>query len=228
MNKTQIEWTDYTWNPLTGCSRNCFYCYAARMAKRQAGRNGYPKENPFAVTFHPDKLDEPAKVKKPSKIFTCSMGELFDSKSYDVWIQWILGAMKKSPQHTFQILTKRPWVLPMWKFPDNAWVGTSIDGATTSLSWIWELEKCSAKTKFVSFEPLLIELGPCLDGVDWVIIGGCTGPKPFIPPKEWVDKIIKEARRVGAAIFLKDNLGYPEKIQEFPQSDSCTKGDGEK
>ena len=105
----------------------------------------------------------------------------------------------------------------MWKFPDNCWVGISIDGVSTSLEGIKDLISCSAKVKFVSFEPLLGEEHPTLNGVDWVIIGGCTGPKPFTPPKEWVEIIIKEARRVGAAIFLKNNLGYPEKIQQFPE-----------
>ena len=111
MNKTRIEWADATWNPITGCtpiSEGCEHCYAARMAKRLAGRHGYPKNDPFRVTFHSDRLEEPLHWKKPRKIFVCSMGDLFHEDVPREWMFAVLATMAITPSHTYLILTKRP------------------------------------------------------------------------------------------------------------------------
>ena len=111
MGSSKIEWTEKTWNPVTGCtpvSPGCDHCYAARMATRLAGRAGYPADNPFAVTCHPDKLDQPLHWRKPCRVFVCSMGDLFHPDVPDSFIDQVFAIMAACPQHTFQVLTKRP------------------------------------------------------------------------------------------------------------------------
>lgn len=218
MNRTSIEWTDYTWNPITGCSRLCDYCYAKRIAVRLAGRFGYPKDDPFKVTFHPNRLSQPREVSKPSKIFTCSMGELFDPKSRYGWIGFIFAEMKRNPQHTFQVLTKRHEVLDQFEYPENLLLGVTVDGRgldkNTAIDNLRFIE-CS-NVKFVSFEPLLFEVAPDLKGIDWIIIGAKTGSKGWVPPKEWVETLTHIARLNNCAVFHKDNLGYGW-LKEFPK-----------
>lgn len=127
MSKTKIEWATHTWNPVTGCSpvsEGCQNCYAARMAKRLAGRSGYPKDDPFRVTFHPDRLAQPLKWKKPSRIFICSMGDLFHEEVPFNDIACILGIMAACQHHTFMVLTKRPAnMLEFFK-----WLGRMAEG----------------------------------------------------------------------------------------------------
>lgn len=220
MNRTKIEWTDYSWNPITGCSRRCPHCYAWAMSKRLRGRYGYPEDDPFKVTFHPDRLNAPYKLKKPSKIFVCSMGEIFDKESHYGWIELIFASIKRNPQHTFQILTQCSEPLDQFLFPENCWVGVTVKN-DDEVYRIGELTLVEGESdhivKFVSFEPLLERVVPWLQGIDWVIIGAKTGHKPFKPPKDWIQTIIDNARHFGCAIFLKENLGWSEKIQEFPK-----------
>jgi len=227
MNRTAIEWTDYTWNPITGCTgcEVAEVCYARKFAQRLRGRFGYPQDEPFKPTFHPDRLDEPLKIKKPSRIFTCSMGDVFSEGVRVWWIRKVIRTMQQCPQHTFQILTKKPHRIPATiDFPPNCWLGVSITGGSTA----WRLselldEGVSAHIRFASFEPLLSYDGSIsLKGLDWVIIGAQTNP--YRPPKkEWVDEIIHECRALGIPVFLKDNLQpiYGEDlIQEFPTPQS--------
>jgi protein gp37 len=190
------------------------------MAKRLRGRFGYSKDDPFKVSFHPERLHEPSQLKKPSKIFVCSMGELFDFKSKYGWIGLVFAVIKRNPQHIFIILTKRPDVLHQFSFPENVWLGVSVD-RTQLIDSINILAETDAKVKFVSFEPLLERITPALQGINWIIIGSQTGPRPFQPKAEWVDLLIKEARKQDCAVFLKNNLDYPEKIQEFPKFFGC-------
>ena len=222
MNRSKIEWTDYTWNPITGCTRGCPYCYARRMAHRLKGRAGYPKDDPFRPTFHGDRLLEPLKLKKPSKIFTISMGEFFDPKVPDIWRDLLFRVILEAEQHTFQILTKRPGLVPYnfeYEVPSNVWLGVSLDGKTTDSMWgIEEIFQVPAvEVRFVSFEPLLgpVEFDP--DLLDWIIVGAQTGPGAKPPRKEWVESIIDTARSAGKPVFLKNNLNWPEKIQESPK-----------
>lgn len=219
MNRTKIEWTDFTWSPITGCSRRCEYCYAERMAKRLAGRYGYPQYDPFAVTWHLDRLHEPSQRKKPAKIFTCSMGELFDPESHSIWVNRIFAEMWKNPHHTFQVLTKQPQNVLDWgcEIPHNCWFGISQDGRYTRLDDIDFLRRIDAKVKFISFEPLLRPILPDLEGIDWIIIGARTGSKPFVPSKEWVDTLTEIARAANVPVFLKDNLMRSEQIREWPK-----------
>lgn len=187
---TKIEWADATWNPLTGCSKiseGCQNCYAERMAKRLAGRHGYPKDFPFSITGHRDKLDDPQKIKKPTRFFVCSMGDLFhdDVKYHDILTMFDI--MHKYTQHTFMLLTKRPRkmlyfaikyglvpyknnVLPPGltpsgqNWPSNVWAGISAENQQRYDERIPLLMQVPAPVKFVSCEPLLgrIDLHHCL------------------------------------------------------------------
>ena len=220
MNRTKIEWTDFTWSPITGCTRGCDYCYARRMALRLRGRYGYPQDDPFAVTFHPDRLHEPSERKKPAKIFTCSMGELFDPTTELSWQREIFFTMMKTPRHTFQVLTKQPQnVLERyWRMPANCWLGVSYDGLTTTPDMFDSIKDCKAPVRFVSIEPFLKPFDVCLlQGLDWIIIGAMTGPRKAPPKKEWVDDVMRYARYHDIPIFLKDNLHWHEQVREWPK-----------
>jgi len=211
MNRTKIEWTDYTWNPIVGCRRNCFYCYARKIAMRFYGS--------FEPRMFWNRLDEPAEVKKPSKIFVCSMGEMFGDWVPMGWTNAILDAITKSHWHTFQILTKQPQNLNFFTYPPNVWLGITIDGLESQEIMEKDLDcllDTGAMIKFVSFEPLLGEVKLDLDGVQWIIIGARTNPEKQ-PKKEWVQRLIDEARSHNIPIFLKNNLKWPIRIQEFPE-----------
>lgn len=131
------------------------------------------------------------------------------------WMDQVLAVIKKNSRHTFFLLTKFPGNLSKFKFPQNLWVGISIDRQerVKGLDYLKQVPNIG----FVSFEPLLEKVEGYLCGIDWIIIGGCTGRHRFIPPKNWVDSLITEARKWGIAVFLKDNLHYPEVIQEWPE-----------
>ncbi|WP_427340925.1 DUF5131 family protein [Caloranaerobacter sp. DY30410] len=224
MNKTKIEWCDYTWNPVTGCLHGCHYCYARRIAERFRSKNNYtyvdgikpsyikePYPYGFYPTFYPDRLNQPKKLNKPSKIFVVSMGDLFGDWVPIEWIKEVINVVRECEQHTFMFLTKNGKRLKDIDFPDNAWVGVSIGG-----HGIYDgLCRCNAKVKFISIEPLLEEV-KYLPIVDWYIIGAQTGPGAKKPKKEWVQSIIDVCRESNKPVFLKDNLNWHEKIQEFP------------
>lgn len=211
MNKTKIEWTDYTWNPITGCTKGCSYCYARAISKRF--------NRSFEPTFHLERLFEPQKVKKPSKIFVCSMGEFFDRKVKWLWQEQVLTMINSTPQHTYQLLTKVPEnINGGMEFPPNLWLGVSCTGVSDTLRFKTLLDvDCSLK--FISFEPLLND--PAIYYLhgkpDWVIVGGQTGRKKIIPNKKWVEDIIKYCEIEGVPLFIKDNVEYPRKIQQFPE-----------
>ncbi len=167
-----IEWTDYTWSPISGCRHSCGYCYARRMATRFEGK-AFP--NGFMPTFYPERLTEPAKVKRPSKIFVGSMGDLFGDWDWanatgyhrvdgDRVIEEVLQIVRECPQHTFQFLTKNPKRYQGIDFPANAWVGTSVENQAAAEQRIPILLQATAKVRFVSVEPLL---GP-VDLSNWI------------------------------------------------------------
>lgn len=212
MNKTKIEWTDYTWNPVTGCKHNCPYCYAKKISNRFYGN--------FEPTFHPERLKEPYKLKKPNKIFVVSMGDLFGEWVPKEWIEQIITVAKENPQHIFQFLTKNPirYVqlnTTRLSFPKNCWLGTTVN-TQEDTKRILNLNCMSGVNKiFVSFEPLLGEINyPPL--FNWVIIGAQTNPE-LQPKKEWVQNIINDAWGRNIPVFLKDNLKWDEKIKQFPE-----------
>jgi protein gp37 len=220
VNRSKIEWTDMVWNPITGCTRGCSYCYARRMAYRLKGRYGYPEDHPFKPTFHGERLSEPYDIKNPKKIFVCSMGELFDPLIDEFDTSSVLAVMADNPQHTFQLLTKQVGVLKQWSFGDipNLWVGISEDATEPYYNdRIDILRKSDAHVKFISFEPLLSPIAPDIKGIDWVIIGAETGPGARPLDLGWAEIIIDIARTNQVSVFLKDNLNWPEKIQEFPE-----------
>jgi len=163
---TKIEWADAVWNPVTGCSKvsaGCAHCYAERMATRLAGRAGYPKENPFAVTLHPGRLDEPLHWRKPRRIFVCSMSDLFHPNVPDEFIKKVWNRMACAAWHTYQVLTKRPermvsllrGFLPL----PHVWLGTSVEDQPTADNRIPHLLRCPAAVRFVSYEPALGPVG---------------------------------------------------------------------
>jgi len=181
MAETKIEWTDFSWNPVTGCepvSAGCQHCYAARMAKRLAGRNGYPADDPFRVIVHADRLNEPCHWKKPRRIFVCSMGDLFHEDVTAQVLERVFATMAFCLQHTFIVLTKRPerlakalqMVDAVGHRRDHVWLGVSVENQVTADERIPWLLKCPAAVRFLSLEPLL---GP----VDLSVCPNCKGMK---------------------------------------------------
>lgn len=192
MKKTRIEWADSTWNPITGCSKvseACDNCYAERMATRFAGMHGYPKENPFGVTLHSERLYEPLHWQKPRRIFVCSMSDLFHEDVLQGWVDDIFDAMSKAPQHVFMLLTKRPermkamledlskrWISnvigpgtgPRWPL-ENVWLGVTAENQRTADERIPVLLNTPAEKHFVSVEPMLgrVDLSEYLPGAKW-------------------------------------------------------------
>lgn len=234
MNRTKIEYLDYTWNPLVGCSgMGCAVagvCWARGQAKRRkhACHDCYD----FKPHYHPERFRQPLAVKKQSRIGVCFMGDLFDSAFGRSVHQMLFGVMAQASQHTFICLTKQSknmltfvenWMSP----PANVWLGVSVN-CKQDLYRIEDLLATDAEVKFVSFEPLYEDLGDVnLDGVDWVIIGAQKRPN-LQPRKEWVFDLVSKARSVGADVFLKNNLScrrlleYLEQfgdLQEVPEVD---------
>lgn len=271
MAKTNIEWTEETWNPVTGCtpvSAGCEHCYARRMATRLAGRCGYPKDEPFAITLHPDRLTQPLRWRKPRTVFVCSMGDLFHERVPSEFIDQVFAVMAACPQHTFQVLTKRPERMrdllvhedvlcdisraasnmaqhelisedrydaidealrgdsSIWP-PPNVWLGVSVEDQQTADERIPLLLKCPAAVRFVSCEPLLGpvdlslwlyrkhppsgDLPSCHENLfwlDWIIVGGETGPgaRPMHP--QWARSIRDQCAAAGVPFFHKHHGEY--------------------
>jgi len=213
MNRTKIEWADYTANPIKGkCRTGCSYCYARKMYDRF-------KWDP-TVRLDRGEFGKIATIKlAPSKIFLCSMHELFGEWIPTSWIKYVLENCRGYPYHIFQILTKCPVRAKEFDFPDIVWLGVTV---TSFLDWlrVCLLQSCQAKVKFISFEPLLDDAldttNISLSGIDWVIIGAQTKPT-VLPHPSWVYRIIDKARHEGIPLFLKANLHWPERIQEFPK-----------
>jgi len=247
VNRTTIEWCDWTWNPLTGClgpdaNGPCSYCYAKRFAERfslrrdfepgqvymaRSGLEGgevYPYG--FAPTFYPHRLDEPMKVKKPSRIFVCSMGELFGPWVPNEWVRRIFGTMQDCPWHTFILLTKWPQNIlrslqeaagddcPL----PNVWLLTSVENQETWDKRVPELLKLREHgwpVLGVSVEPMLGPIGidsisrwpnQITDALDWIIVGGQSPVSASQPEYKWVDDVLMGAAFCHVPIFLKNNL----------------------
>jgi protein gp37 len=194
------------------------------MANRLKGRFGYPADSPFEPTFHADKARDPDNIRAPSKIFVCSMGDLFGKWVPADWITMILDTVQFNPQHTFIFLTKNPRRYSEFGFPVNAWIGYSTTGA---LYHRWDT--CHEDNiKFVSIEPLGESLNIRLNGYaqaidfDWAIVGKETGNRKekMIPKHEWIEEIIDFTAKTGIRLFIKDNLSHIPVIQEFPKPKS--------
>lgn len=202
---TSIEWTDKTWNPTTGCNKvspGCKFCYAETITKRF--KDAFP--NGFKFTMHPDRLNEPLKWRKPSRVFVNSMSDLFHEEMPLEYLQSIFGVMSKANRHVFQILTKRHERLvelaPKLVWPDNVWIGVSIENQDYAHR-VDYLRRVDAKVRFLSCEPLLGPLDLDLSGVHWVITGGESGhsARPIKP--EWVRAIRDQCLNSNVAFFHK-------------------------
>ena len=211
MNLSKIEWTDATWNPVTGCTKvsaGCKHCYAETLAKRlQAmGVNGY--DNGFEVSIMPDRLDHPRRIVKPTRFFVNSMSDLFHPKVPVAYIDRIMDVICDTPRHQYQILTKRAPRMSGYfakrAVPDNTWLGVTVENNRHGVPRIGHLRDIRCKTRFLSIEPLLEELGKLsLDGIDWVIVGGESGPKARPMDEKWVDGIHSQCKRQRVPFFFK-------------------------
>ena len=209
-DKSSIEWTDATWNPVTGCSKvspGCKNCYAERLAARLQTMGNPRYTNGFEVTLHQDQLTLPLRWKQPKKIFVNSMSDLFHEEVPDDFIIKTFEVMEKADWHLFQILTKRAERLaklaPRLSWPDNVWQGVSVENA----DYTWRVEsliKVPAAVRFISVEPLL---GPIprlpLKGISWVIVGGESGPNYRSVQGSWVRGIRDQCLRAKVAFFFK-------------------------
>ena len=211
MNKTKIEWTEETWNPSVGCTKvsaGCKYCYAEVMAKRlQAmGVKGY--ENGFEFTILPERLEQPLKKKKPTKFFVNSMSDLFHEQMPNDFLDKIFKIIEQTPQHIYQILTKREKRMAEYftdKFPPkNVWLGVTVEDKKSGLPRIEKLRDIPATIKFLSMEPLLEDLGEInLTGIDWVIVGGESGPNARPMKEKWVLNIKRQCEKSSIPFFFK-------------------------
>lgn len=213
---SRIEWTEATWNPTVGCTKvspGCKHCYAEVMAKRlQAmGTPGY--ENGFKLTLLPERLNEPIKRKKPTVYFVNSMSDLFHKSVPDTYIEQVFGVIEQCPRHTFQILTKRAERMERFfknrAVPDNAWIGVSVEDKKYGVERIKHLKKIKAKTRFLSIEPLLEDVGKLsLKGIHWVIVGGESGNKARPMKQEWVESIQQQCEAQAVQFFFKQWGGW--------------------
>jgi len=210
MKTTKIEWTDKTWNPITGCTKisaGCANCYAEVMAKRLCAMSQDKYKNGFTLTLHKEALAEPYRWKKPHTIFVCSMSDLFHEKVPVEFIDKVIHTIIATPQHNYQILTKRAQRMNEYfsqkPIPKNAWLGVTVD-ISESKERIDYLRNLDAPIKFLSCEPLLEDLGTLnFDGIDWVIVGGESGVRARPMKEEWVQSIKRQTEEQGAAFFFK-------------------------
>lgn len=208
--KSKIEWTEVTWNPVTGCnkvSQGCKNCYAERMAKRLKAMGNPRYINGFNVTLHYDLIDAPRKWKKPRMIFVNSMSDLFHEDIPLDFIQKIFKTMNETQHHTYQILTKRTDRLmelsPYLVWSKNIWIGTSVENMKVKYR-IDSLKTIPANVRFLSCEPLLGPLDNLnLNGIHWVIVGGESGPRARPMKKEWVIDIRDQCKAQNVPFFFK-------------------------
>lgn len=208
--QSAIEWTESTWNPVTGCSKvspGCAHCYAERMAKRLKAMGQPNYANGFKVTTHEHVLELPLKWKKPQVIFVNSMSDLFHEEVPFDFISRVFEVMREAEWHVFQVLTKRSQRLaecaPEIAWPENVWAGVSVENADYTFR-IDHLRSVEAAVRFLSLEPLLGPV-PNLDlcGIDWAIVGGESGPKARPMAEEWVSEIRNQCLAANVPFFFK-------------------------
>jgi len=215
--ESKIEWTEQTWNPVTGCTKispGCKYCYAEKMSHRlQAmGASGY--ENAFELTLQPQRLNQPLGRKKATTYFVNSMSDLFHENVPDSYIEKVLSVMEQTPQHTYQVLTKRADRLPLFfcnkKAPGNMWLGVSVEDKEYGIPRIKQLQAVkNVKIKFLSVEPLLEDIGIInLDEIDWVIVGGESGKNARPMKEQWAISIRNQCEAANVAFFFKQWGGW--------------------
>ena len=210
-----IEWTDATWNPVRGCTKvssGCAHCYAERFSERFRGVRNHPFEQGFDLRRVPEKLDQPRRWRRPRRVFVNSMSDLFHPQVPESYIADVGHVMREVRRHTYQVLTKRhermedllsgplSW---MGELP-NVWFGVSVENRRQGLPRLEALRRTPAAVRFASVEPLLEDLGDFdLAGIDWVIVGGESGPGARPMKEAWVVNVLSQCRRDGVPFFFK-------------------------
>lgn len=210
MRTTKIEWTDKTWNPITGCTKistGCAHCYAETMARRLQAMAVAKYANGFIPTLHEDTLREPLKWKQAHTIFVCSMADLFHESVPFSFVDRVIDTIRQTAHHRYQILTKRAKRMAEYfaerTIPENVWLGVTVESQTEK-SRIDFLRGLGATIRFLSCEPLIDDLGTLnLTGIDWVIVGGESGVKARPMKPEWVRSILQQTEEQGTAFFFK-------------------------
>jgi len=210
MAESKIEWTDKTWNPVTGCtkkSEGCVHCYAEVMARRLKGMGKNKYKNAFQLTLHPESLNEPKIWTKSHNIFVCSMGDLFHEKVPFEFIELVMQTIEETPRHRYQILTKRAERMQEYftthKVPVNVWLGVTVETRKNAFR-IDCLRDLNANVRFLSCEPLLEDLGKLdLRGINWIIVGGESGMQARPIKPQWVRNIYHQAIEQRIAFFFK-------------------------
>jgi len=212
---SHIEWTDATWNPVRGCTKispGCKHCYAETFAERFRGVKGHPYEQGFDLRLVPEKLSEPFQWHSPKLVFVNSMSDLFHSAIPDEYVEGVSQVMTIADWHTYQVLTKRSERLcgllnGKLRFAadrENIWWGVSVEDRKHGLPRVAHLQQSQARVRFLSIEPLLEDLGEIdLSGINWVIVGGESGPGARPMNKEWVLSIREQCRSYGIPFFFK-------------------------
>ena len=212
--RSQIEWTDATWNPVTGCTkitRGCDNCYAERFAERWRGVSGHPYEQGFDLRLWPSRLDQPSRWRKPRMIFVNSMSDLFHKRVPLEFVDKVFRQMETADRHIYQVLTKRSSLMrdylkrryPHGAVPKHIWCGVSVEDQAAAAR-IRHLRATPAAVRFLSAEPLLGPLADIdLEGISWVIVGGESGPNARSPRPEWVCGIRDRCASAGVPFFFK-------------------------
>jgi len=231
---SKIEWTEATWNPITGCTKcsaGCEHCYAETLARRLKAMGNIRYKNGFNVTIHRDLFRRPLEWKKPRMIFVNSMSDIFHESVCEDDILKLFEIMNEASWHTFQVLTKRPDRLlelsSKINWTPNIWMGVTVENSQ-SITRCDKLKKCGAKVKFVSAEPLLESIhGIDLHGIDWLIVGGESGAGCRPMEKQWVIELRNIALSTNTAFFFKQWGGFHhsqagseldgEEYKEYPQ-----------
>ena len=219
-----IEWAKWSWNPVTGCKHGCKYCYARDIAYRF-----YPKEIGFNPHFYPERLDAPAntptkRIHEPghNNVFVCSMADLFGEWVPQEWIDSVLESVRQYDKWNYLFLTKNPARLATIEWPDNAWVGTTVDCQKRVEPAIEAFKNVSAKVRFISCEPFIEPISfPDMSMFDWIIIGGqsqSSGGPGKQPEWEWVESLLNQSREYGLKVYFKPNLEV--RPREYP-FDAC-------
>ena len=243
---SSIEWTDATWNPVRGCTKvsaGCALCYAERFSERFRGVAGHPFEQGFDLRMVPEKLDQPRRWRRPRRVFVNSMSDLFHPEVSEDYIARVGRVMSGVRRHTYQVLTKRhermeellagrlSWMAEL----PNVWFGVSVENRRQGLPRLDALRRTPAALRFASIEPLLEELGDFdLRGIDWVIVGGESGPRARPMEEAWVVNVLRQCRRDDVPFFFKQWGGVRKHLNgrllqgrtydEFPSSRSAADG----
>jgi protein gp37 len=211
---TEIEWTDATWNPVTGCTKigaGCDNCYAARFAERWRGIHSHPYEQGFDLRLWPNRVDQPLKWRKPRLIFVNSMSDLFHKNVPRAFIDTVFDTMEQADHHIYQVLTKRSSLMSRYvnqrykntPAPSHIWLGVSIEDRE-HIGRLNHLKQANVTVRFISFEPLLGPIGEVnLDGISWAIVGGESGPNARSMNPDWARELRNQCSDQSIAFFFK-------------------------